>query len=134
MNLTIPRSGEISRAILLKKYEEVPFDKAFGTIIAERIVDLLLFLLFVLIGFLSQFDTILEFLKSKNIPLQSILLFIIFGIILFVIFIFIWIYAEWNIIKKLKMKLSGLVEGMKSVYQMEDKWRHKTLSNNKTIL
>ena len=122
VNLTIPRSGEISRAILLKKYEDVPFDKAFGTIIAERIVDLLLFLLFVIIGFLSQFDTILEFLKSKNIPLQSILLFIIFGIILFVIFIFIWIYAEWKIIKKLKRKLSGLVEGMKSVYQMEDKW------------
>lgn len=122
VNLTIPRSGEISRAILLKKYEDVPFDKAFGTIIAERIVDFLLFLVFVIIGFFSQFDTIFEFLKNKNIPLQSILLFIIFGIVLFVIFIFIWIYAEWKIIKKLKNKLSGLVEGMKSVYQMEDKW------------
>ena len=88
----------------------------------KLIHGILLFLLFVLIGFFSQFDTILEFLKSKNIPLQSILLFIIFGIISFVIFIFIWIYAEWAIIKKLKNKLSGLLEGMKSVYQMEDKW------------
>uniref|UniRef100_UPI0040484E63 lysylphosphatidylglycerol synthase transmembrane domain-containing protein n=3 Tax=Flavobacterium TaxID=237 RepID=UPI0040484E63 len=32
INLTIPRSGEISRAALLKKYEKVPFDKGFGTI------------------------------------------------------------------------------------------------------
>jgi len=45
VNLTIPRSGEITRAALIKKYEEVPFDKAFGTIVAERIVDLLIFLL-----------------------------------------------------------------------------------------
>ena len=47
MNLTIPRSGEITRAALLKRYENVPFDKGFGTIVAERIVDLLIFLLFV---------------------------------------------------------------------------------------
>ena len=45
VNLTVPRSGEISRAALLKKYEDVPFDKAFGTIVAERIVDLLITML-----------------------------------------------------------------------------------------
>ena len=48
VNLTVPRSGEISRAALLKKYEDVPFDKAFGTIVAERIVDLTIFLFFFL--------------------------------------------------------------------------------------
>ena len=49
VNLTVPRSGEISRAALLKKYEDVPFDKAFGTVVAERIVDMLIFLLFLAI-------------------------------------------------------------------------------------
>ena len=39
VNLTIPRSGEITRAVVLKKYEDVPFDKGFGTIVAERVVD-----------------------------------------------------------------------------------------------
>ena len=42
MNMTVPRSGEISRAVILKKYNGVPFDKAFGTIIAERIVDMVI--------------------------------------------------------------------------------------------
>ena len=60
INLTIPRSGEISRAALLKKHEGVPFDKAFGTIVAERIVDMLIFLLFVAIGFLLQFTVFLN--------------------------------------------------------------------------
>ena len=55
MNLTIPRSGEITRAALLKRYENVPFDKGFGTIVAERIVDLIIFLLFVGLAFVLQF-------------------------------------------------------------------------------
>ena len=111
VNLTVPRSGEITRAALLKKYENVPFDKAFGTIVAERIVDLLIFLLFVFIGFVSQFDKIYQFLLSENISLQSLIITAIVGVLLFVIFILIWIYAEWKIILKLKKKLSGLAEG-----------------------
>lgn len=124
VNLTVPRSGEISRAALLKKYEDVPFDKAFGTIVAERIVDLLIFLLFVFIGFVSQFDKIYQFLLSKNVSFHSLIITAVFGIILFVIFVFIWIYAEWKIILKLKKKMSGLVEGITTVYKMKDKWKY----------
>ncbi len=124
VNLTVPRSGEISRAALIKKYENVAFDKAFGTIVAERIVDLLIFLLFVFIGFISQFDTIYQFLMDKNVSLESLIYTGIIGVILFVIFIVIWIYAEWKIIKKLKKKLSGLIEGMTTIYKMKDKWKY----------
>jgi hypothetical protein len=124
VNLTVPRSGEISRAALLKKYEDVPFDKAFGTIVAERIVDLLIFLLFVFIGFISQFDKIYQFLLSENVSFQSLIITAIVGVILFFVFILIWIYAEWQIILKLKKKLSGLVEGITTVYKMKDKWNY----------
>lgn len=124
VNLTVPRSGEITRAALLKKYENVPFDKAFGTIVAERIVDLLIFLLFVLIGFVSQFDQIYQFLLSENVSMQSLLIMAIVGIVLMVIFMLIWIYAEWEIILKLKKKFSGLIEGITTVYKMKDRWNY----------
>ncbi len=124
VNLTVPRSGEITRAALLKKYENVPFDKAFGTIVAERIVDFAIFLLFVLIGFISQFDTLYQFLLTKNVSVKSIFIAAIFGVILFVIFVLIWIYAEWKIILKLKKKLSGLIEGMTTIFKMENKWKY----------
>jgi uncharacterized membrane protein YbhN (UPF0104 family) len=42
INMAIPRAGEASRAGVLGKTNGVPFSKAFGTIIAERIVDLLM--------------------------------------------------------------------------------------------
>jgi len=124
VNLTIPRSGEITRAALLKKYENVPFDKAFGTIVAERIVDFIIFLLFVVIGFISQFDKLYQFLLDRNVSLEAIICAAIAGVVLFVVFICIWIYAEWAIIKKLKQKLSGLVEGITSVYKMKDRWAY----------
>ncbi|MES2746880.1 MAG: lysylphosphatidylglycerol synthase transmembrane domain-containing protein [Bacteroidota bacterium] len=124
VNLTIPRSGEITRAALLKKYENVPFDKAFGTIVAERIVDFMIFLLFVTIGFVSQFDKLYQFLLDRNVSLQTIIYAAIVGLLLFIVFIGIWMYAEWSIIKKLKQKLSGLVEGIVSVYKMEDRWSY----------
>ncbi len=124
VNLTIPRSGEITRAALLKKYEDVPFDKAFGTIVAERIVDFMIFLLFVLIGFISQFDKLYQFLLERNVSLTAIICAGIAGLILFIVFICIWIYAEWAIIIKLKKKLSGLVEGITSVYKMKDRWSY----------
>ena len=35
-NMGIPRSGEIMRCGLMAKYEEIPFNKLVGTVIAER--------------------------------------------------------------------------------------------------
>lgn len=123
MNLTIPRSGEITRAALLKKYENVPFDKGFGTIVAERIVDFILFLLFVGLAFVLQFEKLYSFIKEK-ISFEKIILFGSIGLVLGVIFLLIWIYAEWKIIKKIKNKFSGLIEGMLSIVMMKDKWKY----------
>lgn len=127
MNLTIPRSGEITRAALLKKYENVPFDKGFGTIVAERIVDLILFLLFVGLAFVLQFEKLYNFIKEK-IAFEKIIFFGIIGLFLGIVFLLIWIYAEWKIIKKIKNKFSGLIEGMLSIVMMKDKWKYIFLS------
>lgn len=120
MNLTIPRSGEVSRAVFIKKYEDIPFDKAFGTIVAERMVDFLIFLIFVLVAFLSQFEILKNYLFEK-IPFQQLLIFAIIGFVSFVAFLMIWIYSNWKIVKKLKKKLEGLVEGITSLFKMEKK-------------
>lgn len=122
VNLTVPRSGEISRAVLIKKYEEIPFDKAFGTIVAERIIDFLIFLLFVIIGFVFQYETLHQFLVTNNVSFQSIILFSIAMFVLGIVFLLIWIYAEWSIILKLKKKFEGLLIGMKTVLEMKNKW------------
>lgn len=66
VNLGIPRAGEVSRAASLTKYEGIPFEKTFGTIVAERVADVLMLMLFVGWAFLAQFDLI-----KKRIALKS---------------------------------------------------------------
>ena len=63
MNITVPRSGEVSRALVLKKYSGVPFDKGLGTIISERVVDLFLLLFCVAGTIILQFNTLKDYLK-----------------------------------------------------------------------
>jgi uncharacterized protein (TIRG00374 family) len=121
MNLTIPRSGEFTRAAIVKKYENIPFDKAFGTIIAERIVDLILFFLFVMTAFILQFNILKNFVL-KTIPVEKIIVLLIIGFIGFVIFILLWLYSKWKFILFFKEKLAGLMEGILSIVQMKNKW------------
>jgi len=61
MNLTIPRSGEVARATALYGVEKVPVDKSFGTIILERVVDLICMLLFLGLTLVFKFKAILSF-------------------------------------------------------------------------
>ncbi|MFM2228839.1 MAG: hypothetical protein RL607_97 [Bacteroidota bacterium] len=124
VNLTIPRSGEVTRAALLKKYEDVPFDKAFGTIVAERIIDLALFFLFVVLGFVLQYEKLHQFFTDHNVSLRTLAYSGLALVVLAVLFFLIWIYAEWGIIKKLKQKLSGLIEGILTVIYMPKKWHY----------
>ena len=55
-NVLVPRVGEVSRCAVLTKYDKVPFSKALGTLVAERLIDMLLVLLFVCVMLLTQLD------------------------------------------------------------------------------
>lgn len=121
INLGIPRSGELSRAIILKKYENIPFDKAFGTIVAERVVDTLIFLMFVITAFIIEFDKLQNFILSK-IPIQTLELLFLFGFACSITALLIWKYSKHKLVLLLKEKLSGLIEGIFSIVKMKNKW------------
>lgn len=122
VNLTIPRSGEISRAALLTKYQGIPFDKSFGTIIAERIVDFMILMLFILVAIILEFSTLKNFLL-KYIPFETVILLLIIGFVLFLLALYFMFYSKWNFILKIKQKISGLTEGILSVFKMPNKWQ-----------
>jgi uncharacterized protein (TIRG00374 family) len=123
MNMTVPRSGEISRALVLKKYNNVPFDKGFGSIIAERIVDMIILLGLIIVALFVQYDVLKTFVIDK-IPLQKLILFLVLGTVLFIAFILIYIYSKLKFIVQIKEKISGLKEGLLSILHMEKKWAY----------
>ena len=123
MNMTVPRSGEISRALVLKKYNDVPFDKGFGSIIAERIVDMVILLGLIILAFFIQYDILKTFILDK-IPLQKLILLLAIGLGLFMAFILIYLYSKLKFILHLKEKISGLKEGILSILHMKKKWAY----------
>ena len=121
VNLAIPRAGEISRATVMTNYEKIPFEKAFGTIVAERIADLIMMLSIVAITLFVQFDFIYDLLTKNFNPLKiSIgLLVLIVG---FYIFTAVVKKATSGFLLKIKTFVSGLIEGVTSIFKMKNKW------------
>lgn len=121
INMSIPRSGEVSRALILKKYEDVPFDKAFGTIIAERVVDTFFLLSFIGLAFFLEFDVLKAFVLDK-IPFQKLMLILGIGTFMLIGVILMFRYSRVKPILVIKQKISGLLDGVFSIWKMEKKW------------
>ena len=64
-NSFVPRAGEILRCTLLARYEKIPFPKLMGTIIVERLVDLVSYFLVIVITVLIQIQTVRDFINEK---------------------------------------------------------------------
>ena len=121
-NLGIPRSGEILRATALATYENVPFEKGFGTIVTERVIDVIMLLLIIAISLFLQTDIILEFLQNKGFNLMGTLSLLGAGILGFFIFMVFVKKSTLRIAIKLKGFIKGLLDGVLSIFKMQNKW------------
>ena len=59
-NLIITRSGEILRATVLSGYNKIPLGKTFGTIAAERVIDMTLSFIILILIWMLQYEMIIE--------------------------------------------------------------------------
>ena len=121
MNIFIPKSGEISRGIILDKYENVPFEKGFGTIISERVIDLIFLLGITSIALLLKFDLLAEYI-SKSIPKSTIYAAIIGVAVLGIVILLFLKFSKSKTNIKLKTFVMGLKDGMLSIVKMKKKW------------
>lgn len=121
VNLALPRAGEVSRAAVMANYEDIPFEKGFGTIVAERIADLIMMFIIIGITLLIQFDFIFELVKKNFDPVK-----IGIGAVALVLggFIFTRYVKKANSGVGLKIKnfIKSLVEGVTSIFRMKKKW------------
>jgi uncharacterized protein (TIRG00374 family) len=73
-NLALPRLGEVSRCGILARYEKIPFNKSFGTVITERIVDMLSFVVLFFLMIFTMSDKLSLYVQQKIYePLIAIL-------------------------------------------------------------
>lgn len=120
-NLGVPRSGEVLRGATISTYENIPFDKAFGTIVSERIADLFMLLLIAIGGLLLQTEGLLAYFDDHQInPFISI------GVLLTAVLAGTFVLkliknSEHSFMVKIRNFARGLLEGMKSILKMKRK-------------
>jgi len=127
-NLALPRLGEVTRPGLLGKYEGLPFNKLFGTIVAERVADLVI-LGSIMAGIvLVEFDMLKELLfgyleqGSGNISIEKILIIAGAAVIGLAALFFLMLSKSDNpIFRKIRELVRGIFEGLISIVKMENK-------------
>ncbi|MFN8135906.1 MAG: lysylphosphatidylglycerol synthase transmembrane domain-containing protein [Bacteroidales bacterium] len=135
-NLALPRLGEVSRCSILTKYENVPFNKSFGTVITERALDFIVFVFLFFLNLAMQAERLSGYINEKIYkPLQAkfhitydlsgtltilVLAFAVVGTLIFLVFRK-QIVAN-KIYLKIKEVIRGFVEGMKSLIKVKNLW------------
>lgn len=68
MNYIIPRAGEVSRCAALHKTNDLPINKSLGTVVTERLFDMIILLLMLVAVFFLQFDLLSNFVSTALQP------------------------------------------------------------------
>ena len=129
VNMTIPRAGEFSRAVMLKRSDNIPIGPGFGTIVTERIIDMIImFSLAALAILISPNETSIIFkrIKESFVGTSSedggsgfwMYAFILFGLILLGLLL----------IKRIRQRvlefLNSLKEGLSSIFKVKQYWAY----------
>ncbi len=121
-NFIIPRMGEVSRCGSLQKTAEIPFEKSFGTVITERIIDLLCLVLVLGINLLIEFEPLKNYLfPNLHLPGKSIIIGALIFVIIAIFLFFKYKNSFWNYLQakkdstKIIQLLLGWIDGIQSI-------------------
>jgi len=132
-NLALPRLGEVTRCGILARYEKIPLQKSFGTVVTERAIDLISLFLAFIITFIIHLDkltlfrnsTIYQNIRSKYDQLEnpSTIYYWTAGIFILIFLIF-YKYrhkiSHTKIYQKIKQIMLGFIEGLKSLVKIKN--------------
>ncbi len=133
-NLAVPRMGEISRCGVLNRTNKIPLNSLIGTVIIERIIDVLFLLSILVFSILLEYSRIFDFIKINIlIPMfdkfssSSILIYVFIGMLVIAVAVLYIIKAYHEKLLNIKLYnklfeiLIGFKEGILSVIKMEKK-------------
>ena len=130
-NMALPRLGEVSRCGALNKSDEIPFDKLLGTVIVERVSDVIMLLLCMLLVAFLEFERLGGFMNENlvkpmlekwygnTVAVVVIIVLLITGVVIIFRLFKMQNPPAW--IQKIKKLLSGIGEGLQSITHLENK-------------
>jgi len=122
VNLAVPRGGEVSRCYNLYKLEKTPVEVSFGTVVVERMVDVVCLLLLIALSFFAEWQKLKKFIDTLNFSsgegfsISPWMIVVFLGVIVFAAAIF---FLRKN--KKLLKIIEGFKEGLLAIFRMQNK-------------
>jgi len=130
-NLGFPRMGEVIRAGSLARYERLPLEKVVGTLVIDRLMDVVCLAAVVGLAFLLEGDTLLHFLRQPkpgaaavaDTPLWqspvTLVLLLLFAAAIMAFFFFREKLMEVALVKKMLGMLQGFWDGLRSILKLK---------------
>ncbi len=121
VNLGIPRAGEVYRCAIFSKTDKVPLNTLVGTVLSERIIDMMMLVIVIISSVLIQVDVLYGYINEKVLSKLSFskLIWVGIGLILVIVilyFLFQKIFSKNSFIKNM---IEGFVNGLKSVFKLQ---------------
>ncbi len=123
VNLAVPRGGEVSRCYNLYQLEKTPVEVSFGTVITERIADVICLLFLVVASFYLEWEKLkafldrMDFSKGNSINIPSWVWLAFAG---FIILVGLGFFLRKN--ERLVKLVLGFKDGLLSVFHLKNKW------------
>lgn len=134
INLAIPRGGEVSRCYNLYRLNKTPVDVSFGTVVMERIIDLIFLIVLLTISFFVQLDNLLYFFRSDELKRltasaeeSGFSYMVLAGVVIIFAAVFFTIryifrnkrFLALRYVSKVKKTMRGLKSGITSIFKLE---------------
>ncbi len=134
-NLAIPRMGEVTRSAMLSNYGKMPMNKLFGTVVVERVIDVLTIFLLLFLILLIEFEKMSSMAtqyvfgpigdKVNLLLSQGIIFYLlvagIFALVLFVSWFYIVRIKRSRYYLKLKDMMRGFADGIKTIGNLKNR-------------
>jgi hypothetical protein len=135
-NYALPRLGEVTRCVTLGRRKKIPVDALIGTVIVERVIDVIMLFLIMMILLISWMEKFGAFFSEQVLdPLMGKVTdtfggtwqfwLMLLGVIALLVLVVIFLrkkLARFVLFRKVKDFLHGIADGLKTIYRMERKW------------
>lgn len=125
VNLLVPRVGELTRCALLSRNEKVSTAELIGTVIAERLLDMLMLLILTIIALAVYSQKIFLIFNQLQIAENVVKKYLIYGVLLFIISLLLLIYflffdKKRGLLLKIKQLFYQIKSGVLSIKNIDN--------------
>ncbi len=135
VNFALPRFGEITRCLSVKKQHDIPFMELLGTVIIERVIDVVSLIIVLLLTLILQANQVLSFCKQnifepiyngiilKLLQGNMLVYVVLFSSVLIIILLFFYFqkYLRTKYPNYILQFIKGLKQGLASIAKLKDK-------------